>query len=249
MSLSQIKLERYSRQIVLPQIGKDGQEKLLFSKVIVVGVGGLGALVSLYLAEAGIGVLGIVDNDNVELDNLNRQVLYFEEDIGKLKVEIAKKKLQKINSEIKVISHHLRLDKNNILEIIKDYDIIVDCTDNFDSRFLINDACVANKKTLVHGAVLGFEGQVTSIVPGKSPCCRCLFDKEPPQGTISSCREAGVTGAVAGIVASIQSAEALKLILNIGTPLIGELLTFDALAMSFRKVKIPKNPNCPACSI
>ena len=231
----------------MPGIGKEGQERILKSKVLVVGLGGLGSSVAYYLAAAGIGMLGIVDYDFVDITNLNRQILYKEEDLGKSKTEIAKDELKRLNSEIKIIPYHLRLTKENIGEIFKKYDIIVDCSDNFDTRYLINDIAVLFSKPFVHGALLGYEGHVTTIDVKKGPCYRCLFKEPPPSGTTPCCREAGVLGALAGVVGSIQSLEVFKLVLGIGNPLVGELLTFDVLKSSFRKINFIKNKNCIAC--
>ncbi len=247
MSLSEEQIERYSRQILLPKVGGKGQEKLLASKVLVIGAGGLGSPVAAYLAGAGVGTLGIVDSDIVELNNLHRQIIYTSDDVGKKKAEVAQARLQKVNSDIKVVPHVLRLTSANIMGVIKDYDIIVDGSDNFPTRYLVNDACVLAKKTLVHGAFFKFEGQAMVIKPGEGPCYRCMFAEPPPPGAIPSCQEAGVLGALAGVIGLIQATETLKLILGIGEPLIGKLIIFNALEMGFRKVKVPKDKNCPVC--
>ncbi|MGB9613695.1 MAG: molybdopterin-synthase adenylyltransferase MoeB [Candidatus Margulisiibacteriota bacterium] len=247
MGLNEEQIERYSRQILLPQVGGKGQEKLLSAKVLIIGVGGLGSPIAAYLAGAGIGTLGIVDSDAVELNNLHRQIIYTTEDVGKRKVLVAQERLQKMNSDVKVIPYDLRLTSENIMEIIGDYDVIVDGSDNFPTRYLVNDACVLAKKTLVHGAFFRFEGQAMVIKPGEGPCYRCLFSEPPPPGSVPSCQEAGVLGALAGVIGLIQATEALKLILGIGEPLIGKLIIFNALEMSFRKVKVPKDKNCPVC--
>ncbi|MDI6731357.1 MAG: molybdopterin-synthase adenylyltransferase MoeB [Candidatus Margulisbacteria bacterium] len=247
MALNDEQVERYSRQILLPQVGGKGQEKLLAAKVLVVGAGGLGSPVAAYLAGAGVGTLGIVDSDAVELNNLHRQILYSSEDIGQKKAEAAKTRLLKINPTIDVISHVSRLTSENILEIIKDYDIVVDGSDNFPTRYLVNDACVLAKKTLVHGAFFRFEGQAMVIKPGEGPCYRCLFSEPPPPGAVPSCQEAGVLGALAGVIGLIQATETLKLILGIGESLVGKLIIFNSLEMNFRKVKVPKDKDCPVC--
>ncbi len=247
MSLNEEQIDRYSRQILLPQVGGKGQQKLLDAKVLVIGVGGLGSPVAAYLAGAGVGTLGIVDSDAVEVNNLHRQIIYSTDDVGKRKVVAAKERLEKMNPDVKVVSHDLRLTSKNIMEIIKDYDIIVDGTDNFPARYLINDACVLAKKPLVHGAFFRFEGQAMVIKPGEGPCYRCMFSEPPPPGAVPSCQEAGVLGALAGVIGLIQATETLKLILGIGEPLVGKLIIFNALEMGFRKVKVPKDKNCPVC--
>ncbi|MFA5839144.1 MAG: molybdopterin-synthase adenylyltransferase MoeB [Candidatus Margulisiibacteriota bacterium] len=247
MALNDEQIERYSRQILLPQVGGKGQEKLLAAKVLVIGAGGLGSPVAAYLAGAGVGTLGVVDSDVVELNNLHRQIIYSTEDIGQKKAEAAQIRLQKVNPGIKVIPIFLRLTSENIMEVIKNYDIIVDGSDNFPTRYLVNDACVLANKILVHGAFFRFEGQAMVIRPKKGPCYRCLFADPPPPGAVPSCQEAGVLGALAGVIGLIQATETLKLILGIGEPLIGKLIIFNALEMGFRKVKVPKDKNCPIC--
>lgn len=245
--LTDEQIERYSRQILLPQVGGKGQEKLLAARVLVLGAGGLGSPVAAYLAGAGVGTLGLVDSDEIELNNLHRQILYTTEEIGQQKALAAENRLKKVNPDIKIIPHVLRLTSMNILEIIKDYDIIVDGTDNFPTRYLVNDACVLAKKTLVHGAFFRFEGQAMVIKPFEGSCYRCLFSEPPPPGSVPSCQEAGVLGALAGVIGLIQATETLKLILGIGEPLIGRLIIFNALEMGFRKVKVPRDKNCPVC--
>jgi adenylyltransferase/sulfurtransferase len=247
MTLNEEQIERYSRQILLPKVGGKGQEKLLAAKVLVIGAGGLGSPVAAYLAGAGVGTLGIVDSDAVELNNLHRQIIYSSEDTGKMKAEAARQRLQKVNPDVKVVPHELRLTSENIMEIIKDYDIIVDGSDNFPTRYLVNDACVLAKKPLVHGAFFRFEGQAMVIKPGEGPCYRCMFAEPPPPGAVPSCQEAGVLGALAGVIGLIQATETLKLILGIGEPLVGKLIIFNSLEMGFRKVKVPKDKDCPIC--
>ena len=247
MALNDEQIERYSRQILLPNVGGKGQEKLLRAKVLILGAGGLGSPVAAYLAGAGVGTLGIVDSDEVEINNLHRQIIYTSEDIGKKKAEVAVERLKKVNPDINVIPHVIRLVSGNILDVIKGYDIIVDGTDNFPTRYLVNDACVLANKTLVHGAFFRFEGQAMVIKPNEGPCYRCLFSEPPPPGSVPSCQEAGVLGALAGVIGLIQATETLKLILEIGEPLIGKLIIFNALEMGFRKVKVPKDKNCPVC--
>ncbi|MFA4844622.1 MAG: molybdopterin-synthase adenylyltransferase MoeB [Candidatus Margulisiibacteriota bacterium] len=247
MSLREDQIERYSRQILLPNVGGKGQEKLLAGKVLVIGAGGLGSPVAAYLAGAGVGTIGIVDSDTVELNNLHRQILYSSQEVGKKKALAAQERLEKVNPDVKVVPHVLRLTSENILEVIKDYDVIVDGSDNFPTRYLVNDACVLAKKTLVHGAFFRFEGQAMVIKPGEGPCYRCLFAEPPPPGAVPSCQEAGVLGALAGVIGLIQATETLKLILGIGQPLVGRLIIFNSLEMSFRQVKVPRDKNCPIC--
>ena len=248
MSFSEQQIERYSRQILLPQVGGNGQQKLLAAKVLIIGVGGLGSPIAAYLAGAGVGTLGIVDSDQVDITNLHRQIIYATDDIGKPKVEAAKERLEKMNPDIKIVPHQLRLTSANIMKVIKDYDIIVDGTDNFPARYLINDACVLAKKPLVHGAFFRFEGQAMVIKPGEGPCYRCMFAEPPPPGAVPSCQEAGVLGALAGVIGLIQATETLKLILEVGEPLVGKLIIFNALEMNFRRVKVPKDKDCPVCA-
>ncbi|MCM8824334.1 MAG: molybdopterin-synthase adenylyltransferase MoeB [Candidatus Omnitrophica bacterium] len=240
-------IERYSRQIILPNVGGKGQERLLAAKVLIIGAGGLGSPAALYLASAGIGTLGIIDSDKVELNNLQRQIIHSIKDVGRPKVESAQDRINAINEDVKVITYNLRLTSENILDVIKDYDIIVDGSDNFPTRYLVNDACVLLNKPLSHGAIFRFDGQVMTILPHQSACYRCLFPEPPPPGLVPSCQEAGILGAVAGIIGVIQANEVLKYILGIGTLLAGKLLVFNALDCSFRQVKVPKNPNCPIC--
>jgi len=247
MALREDQIERYSRQIILPNIGGKGQEKILQAKVLIVGAGGLGSPCALYLAASGIGKLGIVDSDTVELNNLQRQILHSTQNVDKPKVESAKERLKEINPDTEVISYKLRLTSKNILDIIKDYDIIVDGSDNFPTRYLVNDACVISKKPLSHGGIFRYDGQAITIIPGKSPCYRCLFPEPPPPGLVPSCQEAGILGAVAGVIGTIQANEVLKYILGIGNLLTGKLLVFNALDSNFRQVRVPQDPNCPVC--
>lgn len=247
MALRDDQIERYSRQILLPNIGGKGQEKLLGAKVLIIGAGGLGSPAALYLAAAGVGRIGIVDSDVVELNNLQRQVLHSTQNVGKSKVDSARERMTGINTDVEVIPHKIRLTSENILDIIKKYDIIVDGSDNFPTRYLVNDACVLSKKPLSHGGIFRYDGQAITIVPGKSACYRCLFPEPPPPGLVPSCQEAGILGAVAGVIGVIQANEVLKLILGIGEPLAGRLLVFNALESSFRIVKVPRNRECPIC--
>jgi adenylyltransferase/sulfurtransferase len=248
MNLREDQIERYSRQIILPNIGGKGQEKLLNAKVLIIGAGGLGSPCALYLAAAGIGTIGIVDSDKVELNNLQRQILHSTPEVGRAKVASAQARLNAINPDIKVIPYHTRLTSKNILDIIKDYDIIVDGSDNFPTRYLVNDACVLAQKPLSHGGIFRFDGQTFTILPGKSACYRCLFPEPPPPGLVPGCQEAGILGAVAGVIGTLQANEVCKYILGIGNLLAGKLLVFNALDSSFRQVKIPQDPKCPICS-
>jgi len=247
MKLREDQIERYSRQIILPNVGGKGQEKLLNAKVLVIGAGGLGSPAALYLASAGIGKLGIVDSDRVELNNLQRQILHSTKDVGRPKVESAKDRLNGTNQDVEVIPYNVRLISENILDIIKQYDIIVDGSDNFPTRYLVNDACVLSDKPLSHGGIFRFDGQAVTILPGKGPCYRCLFSEPPPPGLVPSCQEAGILGAVAGVIGTIQANEVLKYVLGLGDLLVGKLLVFNALDSSFRQVKVPKDPKCPVC--
>jgi thiazole biosynthesis adenylyltransferase ThiF len=243
-------IKRYARHIILPEVGGKGQEKLLNSKVLVIGAGGLGSPAILYLAAAGVGTIGIVDFDVVDFSNLQRQVIHNTERVGTPKVESAKKTVEMLNPDVKVITYNTRISKENIMDIIKDYDVVLDGTDNFPTRFLINDASYFAGKPLVSAAMLRFEGQVSVFDfrnKEKSPCYRCLFPEPPPPGLVPSCQEAGILGSIGGIMGCIQATEAIKLILGIGEPLVGKLLIMDALSMDFRKVKLRKDPNCPLC--
>lgn len=247
VNLSDEQIERYSRQIILPNVGGKGQEKILNAKVLLIGAGGLGSPCALYLASAGVGTIGIVDSDKVELNNLQRQVIHSMNSVGEEKVESAKKRIAGINTDVKVIPYNIRLTSKNIMDIIKEYDIVVDGSDNFPTRYLVNDACVLSKKTFSHGGIFRFDGQAITIVPGKSACYRCLFPEPPPPGLVPSCQEAGILGVVAGIIGTIQANEVLKFILGIGDLLEGKLLVFNALNSSFRQVKVPKDSTCPVC--
>jgi adenylyltransferase/sulfurtransferase len=243
-------IKRYARHIILPEVGGKGQEKLLNSKVLVIGAGGLGSPAILYLAAAGVGTIGIVDFDVVDFSNLQRQVIHNTERVGTPKVESAKKTVEMLNPDVKVITYNTRISKENIMDIIKDYDVVLDGTDNFPTRFLINDACYFAGKPLVSAAMLRFEGQVSVFDyrnKENSPCYRCLFPEPPPPGLVPSCQEAGILGSIGGIMGCIQATEAIKLILGIGEPLVGKLLIMDALSMDFRKVKLRKDPSCPLC--
>jgi len=247
MNLTDEQIDRYSRQIILPNVGGKGQEKLLNAKVLIIGAGGLGSPCTLYLASAGIGKIGIVDSDKVELNNLQRQILHSTEDVGRPKVDSARDRLNGINQDVEIIPYNLRLTSENILDIIKDYDIIVDGSDNFPTRYLVNDACIISNKPLSHGGIFRFDGQAITILPRESACYRCLFPEPPSPGLVPSCQEAGILGAVAGIIGTIQANEVLKYVLEIGNLLTGKLLVFNALDSNFRQVRVPKDTKCPVC--
>ncbi|MCD6396176.1 MAG: HesA/MoeB/ThiF family protein [Spirochaetaceae bacterium] len=240
-------LERYSRHILLKDIGIEGQEKLMDGKVLIIGAGGLGSPAALYLAAAGVGTIGIVDGDRVDLSNLQRQIAHFTKDIGEWKVKSASNKMSFINPDVKVIPYNEYLFASNIRNVIKDYDFIIDGTDNFAAKFLINDACIFENIPFSHGGILRFDGQTFTINPNKSACLRCLFHEPPPADLVPSCSEAGVLGAIAGMLGTIQAAEALKFLTGTGQLLNNKLLTFDALDMSFRKITVKKNDSCPVC--
>ena len=246
-SLTQSQLARYSRHLLMPEVGEAGQIKLLGAKVLLIGAGGLGSPTAMYLAAAGIGTLGIVDGDTVDMSNLQRQLLHTEASVGTPKVESALKTLRGINSDITIQTYPFRIDSSNVLELFKDYDIIVDGCDNFPTRYLVNDACYFLKKTNVHGSIFRFDGQVTVFQPDVGPCYRCLYPEPPPPGMAPSCAEAGVLGVLPGIVGVAQAIETIKVVLGIGQPLIGRLLTFDALPMKFRELRTRKDPDCPLC--
>lgn len=247
MGLREDQIERYSRQILLPNVGGKGQEKILKASVLIIGAGGLGSPAALYLAAAGIGKLGIVDSDVVDLSNLQRQILHTTKGVGRAKVESARERLNGLNPDVEVVTVKKRLTSENIIDIIKDYDIVVDGSDNFPTKYLINDACVLSGKPLSHGGMFRFEGQTITILPKKSACYRCLFPEPPPPGLVPTCQEAGILGAVAGTIGTIQANEVLKYVLEIGSLLTGKLLVFNALESNFRQVKVPKDPNCPVC--
>lgn len=247
MDFTDDQIMRYSRHIILPEVGGKGQAKIARAKVFIVGAGGLGCPVGFYLTAAGVGTIAIVDNDDVEISNLQRQIAHRVDTIGIPKVESARNTFQALNPDVNIIALKQRISKDDILDLIKDYDIVVDGSDNFPTRYLVNDACVMAGKPLVSGAILRFEGQVTTIIPGEGPCYRCLFEEPPPAGLVPSCQEAGVLGVLPGVIGGLQATEVLKLILQKGEVLKGELLIYNALKTNFRKVKVPKNPSCPLC--
>ncbi len=248
MDFTEEQIERYSRHIILPEVGGKGQAKLLKSRVFVLGAGGLGSPSLLYLAAAGVGTIGIADGDCVDLSNLQRQVIHNTEKIGKPKVFSAKESINVLNPDVNVVAHHGRLTVENIREIIREYDVVLDGSDNFPTRFLMNDAAFFEQKTLVSGSMFRFDGQVAVFKPAKGfPCYRCLYPEPPPKGLVPSCQEAGVLGALAGVIGVLQAVETVKEILGIGDSLAGHLLIFDALKMTFRKVKVMKDPECALC--
>ena len=238
---------RYSRHLILPEVGEAGQRKLLDARVLIVGAGGLGSPAALYLAAAGVGTLGIVDDDVVDDSNLQRQVIHSTERLGMGKAASAREAITALNPDVQVITHETRLSKENVLDILRDYDVILDGTDNFATRYLINDACVLLDKPNVHGSIFRFEGQATTFLADDGPCYRCLFPSPPPPELAPSCAEAGVLGLLPGMIGMVQATEAAKLVLGIGEPLIGRLLTYDALAMEFRELRLARDPNCPMC--
>lgn len=245
--LSPEEIHRYSRHIVMPEVGWEGQRKLKEARVLLIGAGGLGSPLGLYLAAAGVGTIGVVDFDVVDETNLHRQVLYGQEDVGRPKLDAALERLRGVNPLITLIPHAVRLSSENALEIFADYDVIVDGSDNFPTRYLVNDACVLLGKPYVYGSILRFEGQVSIFGAEDGPCYRCLFREPPPPGLVPSCAEGGVLGVLPGIIGSLQALEAIKLILGQGDTLVGRLVLFDALAMRWRELKLRRNPDCPAC--
>jgi sulfur-carrier protein adenylyltransferase/sulfurtransferase len=247
VKLSKEEVQRYSRHLIMPEVGMEGQLKLKRARVLTIGTGGLGAPLGLYLAAAGVGHLGLVDFDVVDSSNLQRQVTFTTADVGKPKSGAAKARLSSLNPAIEIVSYETRLTSDNALELFRDYDIIVDGTDNFPTRFLVNDACVLLGKPNVYGSIFRFEGQATVFGYPGGPCYRCLYPEPPPPGLVPSCAEGGVLGVLPGIVGSIQAMETIKLILGAGDPLVGRLLLFDALAMRFRELKLKRNPECPMC--
>ena len=245
--LTQEQMFRYSRHLILPDVGLSGQQKLLNSKVLIVGAGGLGSPLALYLAAAGVGTIGLVDFDIVDASNLQRQILYSKQDVGRPKLEAAEDRIRGLNPDVKVIRHEERLTSQNALEIIRNYDVVVDGTDNFPTRYLVNDACVFLKIPNVYGSIYRFDGQVSVFDTRTGPCYRCLYQEPPPPGLVPSCAEGGVLGVLPGIVGTLQANETIKLLLGKGEPLIGRLVLIDALSLRFRELKIRKNPECVLC--
>ena len=247
MELTEQQIERYSRHIILEQIGGTGQVKLLSSKVLIVGAGGLGSPAGLYLAAAGIGTIGIIDADEVDLTNLQRQIIHHTDDVGVKKVVSAQAKMQAINPDITVKTYHQWAKADNIRAIIREYDFVIDGTDNFSAKFLVNDACYFEKIPFSHAGILRFDGQLITVIPGETTCYRCIFHSPPPANAVPSCSQAGVLGVLAGVIGSLQATEAIKYLLGIGDLLTDALLTYDALTMEFRKINLNRNPSCPLC--
>ncbi|MSR77683.1 MAG: molybdopterin-synthase adenylyltransferase MoeB [Candidatus Omnitrophica bacterium] len=247
MQLTPEQLTRYSRHFILPEIGEDGQKKLLCAKVLLIGAGGLGSPLGLYLSAAGVGTIGLVDFDRVDLSNLQRQILHTNDEVGNLKVDSAERRIKAMNPDTKVIKHVTRLTSQNALEILKDYDIIIDGTDNFPTRYLTNDACVFLGKPNIYGSIFRFDGLATVFKTDEGPCYRCLYPEPPPPGMVPSCAEGGVLGILPGTIGLIQATEAIKLIVGIGRTLVGRLIVYDALQMTFRELKLRKDPSCPVC--
>ena len=246
--LSDDQRQRYSRHTIIPEVGEQGQLKLLDAKVLLIGAGGLGSPAAMYLAAAGVGTLGIVDFDVVDMSNLQRQILHHLDDVGRPKVETAAEAVAALNADVKVVPHRLLLRSDNALEVLRDYDVVINGSDNFPTRYLVNDACALLGKPLVDGSIFRFEGQLSVFDPASGgPCYRCLYPDPPPPGEVPSCAEGGVLGVLPGIIGSLQASEAVKLILGIGEPLIGRLLLFDALEGRFRQVRVAKDPACPLC--
>jgi len=245
--LSRDEIRRYGRHLIMPEVGLEGQQKLKSSSVLIVGAGGLGSPVALYLAAAGVGTIGVVDFDSVDMTNLQRQIIFSTDAVGTPKSDAARKRLQSLNPLIEVRAHNVQLSSANALDILRDYDVIVDGTDNFPTRYLVNDACVLLRKPDIYGSIFRFDGQASVFDSRTGPCYRCLYAEPPPPGLVPSCAEGGVFGVLPGIIGTIQATETLKILLGIGDTLVGRLLLFDALRMQFRELKLRKNPECPVC--
>ncbi len=246
-TLSPREAARYSRHLIMPEVGMEGQKRLKAGSVLLIGAGGLGSPLGLYLAAAGVGRIGLIDFDLVDFSNLQRQVLHGTPDVGRPKLHSARDRLQAINPEVRIDLYEARLTSANALSIFEPYDLIIDGTDNFPTRYLVNDACVLLKKPNIYGSIFRFDGQASVFYPGRGPCYRCLYPEPPPPGEVPSCAEGGVLGILPGLIGCIQATEAVKLLLGRGTPLIGRLLLYDALQMSFREFKVRRNPKCPVC--
>ena len=246
-SLSNDEVARYSRHLILPEVGMEGQLKLKAARVLCIGAGGLGSPVALYLAAAGVGTLGVVDFDTVDFSNLQRQIIHGTPDVGRSKLESAKSRLNALNPEVDVVTHEMALSSQNALDLFADYDLVVDGTDNFPTRYLVNDACVISGKPNIYGSIFRFEGQMSVFAAPGGPCYRCMFPDPPPPGLVPSCAEGGVLGILPGVVGTIQATEAVKTILGAGETLIGRFLLFDALKMRFRELKVRKDAECPVC--
>lgn len=245
--LDEAQVKRYSRHLLVPEVGEEGQIKLLDSRVLLIGAGGLGSPAAYYLAAAGVGTLGIIDADRVEESNLQRQILHTTQRVGQYKAESAREAIEALNPDVKVIPYLERLDETNVARLVAEYDVIIDGTDNFPTRYLLNDAAILAKKPVVHGSVFRFEGQVTIFKPYEGPCYRCLYPEPPPPALAPSCAEAGVLGVLPGIIGLLQATETIKLLLGIGEPLIGRLTTYDALSGEFNELRLFRDPKCPAC--
>ena len=247
MNFTDEQITRYSRHILLPEVGGKGQKRIAQARILIVGAGGLGSPAALYLAAAGVGTIGLIDSDVVDLSNLQRQVIHHTPDVGRAKVLSAKEKIQALNPDVTVVPYADRFMARNALELVRDYSVVIDGVDNFPAKFLSNDACYFAGTPLVHGGILRFDGRVFTIIPRQSACYRCVFKQPPPPGLVASCQEAGVLGVLAGVIGTIQATEALKLILGIGRPLTDRMLDFDARNMVFREVSVKRNPRCPLC--
>lgn len=247
MDLTQEQYTRYSRHLTLPEIGLEGQKKLLAARVLLIGTGGLGSPAALYLAAAGVGTLGLVDFDDVDLSNLQRQILHTNEEIGKSKLDSAEKRIKGMNPDTQVVKYKSKLTSANAMDIFRAWDIVIDGTDNFPTRYLVNDACVFLGKPNIYGSIFRFDGQSTVFYPGKGPCYRCLYPEPPPPGMVPSCAEGGVLGILPGVIGLIQATEAVKIITGQGDLLVGRLLVYDALRMTFRELKLRRDPDCPVC--
>ena len=245
--LTNEEVARYSRHVILPEVGMEGQLKLKAARVVCIGAGGLGSPVALYLTAAGVGTIGVVDFDEVDYSNLQRQIIHGTPDVGRSKLESAKERLNALNPEVEVVTHEMAVSSQNALELFAGYDLVVDGTDNFPTRYLVNDACVLSGKPNIYGSIYRFEGQASVFATVEGPCYRCMFPEPPPPGLVPSCAEGGVLGILPGVVGTIQATEAVKVILGAGEPLIGRFLLFDALKMRFRELKVRKDPECPVC--
>lgn len=247
MALTDLQSERYARQLMLEEVGAEGQQRLLRAKVCLVGAGGLGSVAGYYLAAAGVGTIALIDDDKVELSNLHRQIAHRTASIGTPKVRSARESFIALNPDVRVVPIETRLTKENALGLLKFYDVVLDCTDNFPSRFLINDACFTFGKPLVIGAVLGHEGQATTVLPSQGHCYRCLFEGPPPPDAVPPASQSGLLGVLPGVMGVVQATEAIKILLGIGEPLTNRLLIYNALSMEFRTIPVPRNPDCPLC--
>jgi molybdopterin/thiamine biosynthesis adenylyltransferase/rhodanese-related sulfurtransferase len=247
LALTNEEVARYSRHLIMPEVGMQGQLKLKTARALCIGVGGLGSPVALYLAAAGVGTIGIVDFDDVDYSNLQRQIIHGTPDVGRSKIDSAKSRLNALNPEVTVVTHDIALSSENALALFANYDLVIDGTDNFPTRYLVNDACVIQRKPNVYGSIFRFEGQASVFATAEGPCYRCLYPEPPPPGLVPSCAEGGVLGILPGVVGTLQATEAIKLILGVGEPLIGRFLLFDALKMRFRELKLRKDPDCPVC--